>query len=57
MLEGVQQAFEFVDPEVDIYIKDVFFVYFFIFSKTALTIIFKIGKLIKCHELLVGYKF
>ena len=43
---------EIATPEVDIYIK-----YFFFFSKTALTILFKIGVLIKCHELLVVYKF
>ena len=44
-------------PEVDIYMKDFSFFFFFIFSKTALTILFKIGVLIKCHELLVVYKF
>ena len=41
--------------EVDIYTKD--FSFFLNFSKTAPTIFFKIGVLIKCHELLDVYKF
>ena len=47
--------FEIGTPEVDLYMKD--FSLFFIFSKTAHTIFKKINVLIKCHELLVVYKF
>ena len=55
-LEEVQQGFGWNRNIESGHLHERLFVFFFILSKTALTISLKIGVLIKCHGLLVVYK-